>query len=200
MLYTRAGDDGSTRLFHHPNRISKASTISEALGTLDELNAWLGVCKVKKEAERITLRKSFDSAQDDNIIEGDEIKKTYHDILHSVQENLFIIQAEVAGATKSIDEEKVKSVEHMIDTIEKELPKITTFLIAGGSDLSASIDYARTLARRTERRVGAVKETEERPIGAHTLQYLNRLSSLLYALERYLNHQNNTPETPPHYT
>ena len=126
-------------------------------------------------------------------------KFTFGKIVHECQNNLFIIQAEVAGANKSINEDKVKEVENIIDTIEKILPPIKSFFISGGTELTASFDFARTLARRAERRVVAVHEEKVVNVGLNSLTYLNRLSSLLYALARLTNHKSGITEDKPRY-
>lgn len=183
MLYTGKGDDGTTKFFGvDKQRVSKSSPVAEALGNLDELNSLLGLVKVKSfEADLKILDQSFG-----NIVEG-------------IQENLFTISANIAGADKSITEEKVKEVEEIIAECEKELPPIKTFSIAGGTELSALFDFARTLARRAERRVVVVNE-DVNPIAPEILKYLNRLSSILFALARLTNHRSGIKEGAPRYT
>jgi cob(I)alamin adenosyltransferase len=180
MLYTRKGDNGTTKTFGCDQRISKSSAIAEALGSLDEINSYLGLCKVKSEKLEI---------------QG----KTLNDIIHEVQKNLFIIQAELAGSKMSITEEKVKKMEEIIDDIEKELPPIKTFFISGGSELATLFDIARTIARRAERRVIGVIDEGKTKISGNTLAYLNRLSSLLYALARLSNYKFGIAEESPNY-
>jgi cob(I)alamin adenosyltransferase len=174
MLYTRKGDNGTTKTFGCDQRISKSSSIAEALGTLDEINSFLGICKVKSTAD-------------------------IAEIVNNVQQNLFTVQAELAGADKKISAEKVKEIEQIVDDIEKELPPIKTFFVSGGTELAATFDFARTLARRAERRVVGVHEEGKVKIGADTLAYLNRLSSLLYALARLMNHKSGIKEAAPTY-
>ena len=183
MLYTRKGDRGQTGLFGCDQKISKSSAVAEALGSLDEINSLLGFVKSR-------------SAQQEK------------EILNTVQQNLFIIQAELAGAPKTIVEGKVKEVEKIVDDIEKVLPPIKSFFVPGGGaregdELSAMFDYARTVARRVERRVVAVAEETgplgNRRIGEFSLAYLNRLSSLLYALARLMNHKSGINEEKPNY-
>jgi cob(I)alamin adenosyltransferase len=176
MLYTRKGDKGTTKTFGCDQRISKSSAIAEALGTLDETNSFLGICKVL--------------AQRDLVLS---------EIINNAQQNLFMIQAELAGADKKIVEEKVKDIEKIVDSIEKELPPIKTFFVSGGTELAAHFDFARTLARRAERRVVGVSEEGKVKVGEHTLSYLNRLSSLLYALARQANHKSGIKESAPEY-
>jgi cob(I)alamin adenosyltransferase len=116
-----------------------------------------------------------------------------------IQQDLFIIQAELAGADKKITEEKVKWQEGIIDGIEKMLPPIKTFFVSGGCELAALSDISRTIARRAERRVVGVAEEGKVKIGEHTRAYLNRLSSILYAFARASNHVNGITEESPKY-
>lgn len=177
MLYTGKGDKGTTTAFGcDQQRISKASELPEALGCLDELNAFLGFTKMRSSTEpRIATA------------------------LRGVQETLFIIQAEVAGADKRVGEDAVKEVEKMVNDIEKEIPKLKGFSIAGGTELSALLDVSRTLARRAERRVIAVKELGIRELAPETFAYMNRLSSLLFAFARLANHLAGVAEETPRY-
>ena len=187
MLYTRKGDKGDTYFFGSKERASKSSCQTEALGTLDELNSLLGVCKSKAEISKKRSRKN-------NKQKGISISK----ILEDVQQNLFIIQAAVAGADKKIAVRKIKYIEGIIQTIESELPPIKTFFLPGATELSAFIDYARTVARRAEREVVRFSETEKE-VEPEILQYLNRLSSLLYALVRFVNFKSGVKEVTPTY-
>jgi len=181
-LYTGKGDRGTTNFFGcDQKRVSKSSAVAEALGDLDELNSFLGVVKVYKKAL------SFK-------VSGSSLSK----ILEEIQENLFIICAHVAGADKNIVEKKVKKMEELIAECEKELPEIKTFTIAGGTELSALLDFARALARRAERRVVATND-EMRTISPEILKYLNRLSSTLFALARLTNLRSGIKESAPSY-
>ncbi|MDO8604134.1 MAG: cob(I)yrinic acid a,c-diamide adenosyltransferase [bacterium] len=176
-LFTGKGDIGTTTAFGcNQQRISKSSELPEALGSLDELNAFLGFVKMRAiDSPRIAIT------------------------LREVQENLFIIQAETAGADKKLKEGTVEKVSEAINEIEKEIPKITGFSIAGGTELSAMLDVARTLARRAERRIIAVKEMNLRDLSHETMAYMNRLSSLLFALARLANHLAGVTEENPKY-
>ncbi|KKU18973.1 MAG: ATP:cob(I)alamin adenosyltransferase [Parcubacteria group bacterium GW2011_GWA1_47_11] len=187
MLYTGKGDKGTTKVLDSKERFSKGSDMAEALGSLDELNSFLGLCKF--EARHM---------QEGGVAVGKKEEKT-SDILREVQENLFIIQAQVAGADKRITKPKLTKVERVINLIEKEIPPLKSFSIAGGTELSALLDIARTVARRTERRVVTVKELGLRKLPGHTLPYLNRLSSLLFALARLSNHRSGIKEENPSY-
>jgi len=174
-FFTGKGDGGTTTIFGcDQKRISKSSELPEALGALDELNSFIGLAKVRADASTA---------------------KT----LREVQENLFIVQAETAGAPKSVTEEKVKDIEAVIHAIEKEIPPITNFSIAGGTELSALLDVTRTLARRAERRLVAVHEGGTRELSENTRAYINRLSSLFFALARRANHKAGIVEENPKY-
>jgi cob(I)alamin adenosyltransferase len=183
-LYTGKGDDGTTRAFDSHERMSKGSALSEALGTLDEVNSFIGLCKVHAHAAGMSV---------------DTRRGNFADILDAVQQNLFTVQAEVAGAKKKVSRSKVAGIERVIHVIDIQLPPITTFSVAGGTELSALLDVARTLARRAERRVVGVHDLGERRVSKHTLAYLNRLSSLLFALARLANHKCGIKEASPKY-
>ena len=178
MLYTGKGDTGTTQMFGcDQQRISKSSELPEALGALDELNAFVGFTKMRsvQSAPRIA------------------------EVLREVQETLFVIQAEMAGSDKKVSDGVVAHVEELINAIEKEIPPLKGFSIAGGTELSAMLDVARTLARSAERRIIAVKEAGLREPPAFTMAYMNRLSSLLFALARLANHLAGVPEENPRY-
>jgi cob(I)alamin adenosyltransferase len=189
MLYTGKGDGGTTKTFDaQPGvRISKASELPEALGTLDELNSYIGLAKVKAL-----------NGPDPRFSLGKRSRATSA-VLDDVQQTLFIVQAEIAGAPKRVLKAKVSQVELIINTIESLMPPITTFTVAGGTELSATLDVARTLARRAERRVVGVSESGVRKVSTNTRAYLNRLSSLLFALARFANEDAGVSREIPKY-
>ena len=184
MLYTKKGDEGTTKTLRQKKgeRISKTSCQTEALGALDELNSFLGLVKVGVK----NLKWKITGLTCENIING-------------VQQNLFIVQANVAGADKTIAQEKIIHMESAIDLMEKKMPLIKTFFVSGGTLLAAQFDFARTLARRAEREVIRAVETGEINTDKHTLTYLNRLSSLCYALARFANFKAGIKEQSPKY-
>jgi cob(I)alamin adenosyltransferase len=184
MLYTRKGDAGTTKDFKSgPGvRKSKSSCQTEALGALDELNSFLGLAKVKEAGVAWTVN-----------------GKSLVQIVHWVQNCLFSVQAETAGADKKVGQEKVTEMENWIDAIERELPPIKTFFISGGTELAALFDVCRTLARKAERRAVAAVDSKEIVLDPATLAFLNRLSSLMYALARLTNHKSGINEEPPTY-
>jgi cob(I)alamin adenosyltransferase len=176
-LFTGKGDVGTTTAFGcNQQRISKSSELPEALGALDELNAQLGFVKMRAaEVSRISAA------------------------LREIQEMLFIVQAQTAGANKQLPSDAVGKMEAEIGRIEKEIPPVTGFSIAGGTELSALLDVARTLARRAERRLIAVEAAGARAMPPDTKTYMNRLSSLLFALARLANHDAGIAEEHPKY-
>ncbi|MDP3934826.1 MAG: cob(I)yrinic acid a,c-diamide adenosyltransferase [Candidatus Giovannonibacteria bacterium] len=174
-FYTGQGDGGQSTLFGSGAKISKTDPRFEALGALDELNSYLGVCKSLAEEEKVK------------------------NILKTTQENLFIIQAEIgspnAKKVSTLSESKLKDLEKTIDEFGNFVGEIRQFTVAGGLPLSAHFDFARALARKAERRAAALKNQ----ISPTALAYLNRLSSLLFVLARYVNKKTNTPEDHPSY-
>jgi cob(I)alamin adenosyltransferase len=200
MLYTRKGDSGTTKAFNSKpgQRISKSSCQTEALGALDEINSFIGLLKVKLADVSWSVQVSA-NVTDSNQDSTDTNKKPT-EIIQWVQECLFIIQAEVAGADKKMEQSKIDRIEFTVDWIEKEMPPIKTFFISGGTELAALFDISRTLARKAERRVVAGVENGEVVVGPVTLAFLNRLSSLFYALARLSNHKGGIKEISPSYT
>jgi len=182
-FFTGKGDGGTTKLFDSKpgERVSKTSPIFETLGMLDELNALTGWCR---------------AACEDDFTVGE---RSAASILRDVQDHLFTIQAEVAGAPKSVPSSSVERLGETIGLIEKQLPEVKTFLVPGGTELSARLDIARAVSRRAERRLVQLSESGEREVSASSRAYANRLSSLFYALTRLANHHAGIGETPPSY-
>lgn len=158
----------------------KSSELAEALGAVDEINSLLGFCKTKAKGLRFKVY-------------GLRVSS----IIEQVQQDLFIIQANLAGADKKITQEKISYLEKIIDSAEKEMLPIKTFFLSGGTELSALFDYSRAIARRAERRV--VKLSEKDKLDPEILAYTNRLSSLLYALARISNVKAGIEQVPPSY-
>lgn len=170
-------------------KISKDDPVFEALGGLDELNSWLAVCRTRVSLDKSKrLTKEF---------------KNISDIILSIQEALFIAQAEIAAigmgkpARVIVSQQKTNELEKKIGEMDLEIPEITKFIISGGSELSASLDYARAITRRAER--GARKYDKIKKLRPELMQYLNRLSSILFALARYVNYKLKIKEENPSY-
>ena len=177
MLYTRKGDNGASGLFGTKDRFPKDSPIYEALGTLDELNSLIGVCRARAHARNIP--------------------PLITDELLNMQECLFITQAELAGSDKTITPAHITALERAIDEFEKEISNPHAFVIPGTTELGALLDYARAVSRRAERAVMGARGV--RGVSSDTGAYLNRLSSALYALARYAGTMEGAKELSPSY-
>ena len=184
-FFTGKGDKGTTKLFDSPpgQRASKTSPIFECLGMLDELNTLTGWCKTEAQNHPI------ESLLDVDIVKG----------LREVQDHLFTVQAEVAGAEKSVPQSSVEALGELITRIEKSLPEVKSFLVPGGTELSARLDITRAVSRRAERRLVALHESGDRIVSESSRAYANRLSSLFYALTRLANRAAGVDEQPPNY-
>ena len=191
ILYTGFGDKGTTTLFDcKQTRISKSAILIEALGSVDELNAYLGIIKVYSDQ-----LPTFPSKAGNSSLAG----KKYSQIIAGIQQNLFVIQAELGGSKMYVAKKELTKIENIINKIGEVLPPITSFTISGGSILSSNLDFARTLARKSERRVVSVSDEGSRVISLNTLSYLNRLSSVLFAMSRYANYLFSIKEDHPDY-
>jgi cob(I)alamin adenosyltransferase len=165
--YTRTGDTGETGLFSG-ERVPKDSLRVEAYGTVDELSSWIGYTR--------------------SLIEGDEIDS----VLERIQEDLFLVGAELATRQKESSQEKDKVTQAMVDHLEEEIDKLdaelsplSTFIVPNGASAAAALHVARTIARRAERRT--VTLTKNDKLNPALVQYLNRSSSLLFVLARVVN-------------
>ena len=189
MLYTRKGDNGTTKVFDCPQgvRMKKSSAVFIALGTLDELNSSIGYAKVLsgKSKDRVGIF----GKQTSCVL-----------ILEKIQNILFTIQAELGGSQKSATESDVLFSERVVYEVETLILPINTFIVCGGGETGAYLDVCRTIARRAERAVLIAIEQDNRKVSDTTLQFLNRLSSVLYALARFANYQEGFSENRPSYS
>lgn len=177
-IYTKTGDTGETGLFGG-GRVPKDNSRVEAYGTVDELNAVLGVALTEVDEEDV------------------------RGLLIEVQRQLFDVGADLAtplehdvSGTKRpvprVKPEQTTALEQAIDRFETALPPLTQFILPGGSAAGARLHVARCLCRRAERRV--VSLSREQSINPEVLPYLNRLSDLLFILARVVNHRRHVPE------
>lgn len=165
-IYTKRGDAGRTALFGGENTF-KDNVRVEAYGSVDELNAVMGWVAIAELPSRQRW-------------------------IQTVQTHLFDIGAELATPPKPgtsrnqfLREEHVVTLEEEIDRIEAELPPMRKFILPGGTELAARLHIARTVARRAERRIVALHVQE--PVRPVILQYVNRLSDLLFMKARAAN-------------
>lgn len=177
-IYTRTGDDGTTGLIGG-KRVKKDSFRIEACGSLDELNAAIGVGRSQ------TLPDNVDR------------------VLQLVQEVLFMIGTELASSNESdaagprLGDEEIRNLEREIDTFESGLAPLRQFILPGGTNAGSQLHLVRALARRTERRCVSLSGIEK--LNPKILRYLNRLSDLCFVLARYINRQQSVPEKHPTY-
>jgi cob(I)alamin adenosyltransferase len=174
-LYTRTGDAGDTSLFDG-TRVSKADPRVEAYGGIDELSAWLGLARAA----------GIDADLDAEV--------------GRLQRDLFALGARLADPAEKIADRVTKAslgaadvtrLEGQIDRFETELPPLERFVLAGGSPAGAALHVARTVCRRAERAIVALRP----PVEATLLQYVNRLSDLLFVLARVVSRRAGVPET-----
>ncbi|MGY0219453.1 cob(I)yrinic acid a,c-diamide adenosyltransferase [Endozoicomonadaceae bacterium StTr2] len=163
-IYTRTGDKGTTGLGDQ-RRVSKTHERIEAIGTVDELNTWVGLLINEIKTTQIL---------------AEELQAP----LENIQHRLFDLGGELAmPGYQLIQEDFVTDLETMLDQFNKDLPALKNFILPGGSQLACYCHMVRTIARRAERRVIAAKEAGE-DINAPLMQYLNRLSDLMFVLAR----------------
>lgn len=182
--FTAKGDTGTTKLFDCPEgvRLLKANRIFDVLGGVDELNSFVGWARAV--AERVSF--------------GDGERTRFLAALEMVQQDLFIIQAELGGGTLRLSDDKVTALEETIERFANAFPPIHSFVIPGATELGALLDVSRAVARRVERLY--VAERQQRTGASIAIAaYLNRLSSLLYVLARYANHAHGAVEKSPSY-
>ena len=164
-IYTRGGDAGETSL-GDGSRVSKLDGRIEAFGTVDELNAALGV-----------------------VLAGD-VPDELRGVLARVQNELFDVGADlsVPAAVEGrlrVDQSLVDRLEHDCDRFNAELPDLRSFVLPGGTEAAARLHVARTICRRAERDV--LRAAAEHVLGPLVAVYLNRLSDLLFVLARAAN-------------
>ena len=164
-IYTRTGDLGETGLFGGP-RVGKDMARIEAFGTVDELNAVLGVVRAE------TLPDDVDR------------------VLERIQRELLDLGAELASpdpvkqGTRKIDRGNVSALEAQIDRFQESLEPLDEFILPGGNRAAALLHLARTVCRRAERRLVTLVRHGQEEISLLLLAYLNRLSDLLFVLAR----------------
>ncbi len=173
-IYTRGGDDGTTGVLGH-DRLLKSDPRIEAYGTVDELNAALGVARVSAAGSPLA------------------------DDLAALQRRMFQVGAELATTDARMLEQLSKvtdadttEIEALIDRLEAALPPLRQFVLPGGIPLAAHLHTARTICRRAERRVVALARAggvDPPSAGALRLvRFLNRVADLLFVMARSANH------------
>jgi cob(I)alamin adenosyltransferase len=168
-IYTRTGDDGTTALGTGARR-KKYDLRVEAYGTIDEVNAVIGLVRLR------TGGTGLDS------------------VLARIQNDLFDVSADLCLAEKgpggerlTVTDAQVAWLEYEIDRLNAELAPLKSFILPGGSSASAYLHLARTVCRRAERLIVALKDKEGEGVTEPSLKYVNRLSDYLFVAGRYAN-------------
>lgn len=175
-IYTKTGDKGDSGLFGG-KRIRKSDVRLHAYGTVDELNAILGVI----------------------LAEDDLTEESKHQLLH-IQSLLFIVGSDLATPVENkvtiprVTADHAKELERWIDAMDATLPPLQNFILPGGSASGALLHQARTVCRRAERYIVELEDTQS--INHEVVVFINRLSDYLFVLARFINHERGITETP----
>jgi cob(I)alamin adenosyltransferase len=180
-VYTRSGDQGMTGLVGG-RRVPKDARRIEAYGTVDELNAVVGLARVSNaEGSPMPARQRLE------------------DILKRIQNELFDLGSELATPPDAayegmfrVGEDDVKALERLMDRCQDDLEPLNSFVLPGGGRVSAFLHQCRTVCRRAERIVLGL--TREEDIGPWPLRYLNRLGDLFFVLSRWIAKQSGEKE------
>ncbi len=173
-IYTKTGDTGSTSLVAG-TRISKASLKIDAYGTVDELNAWIGVLRDHPANE------------------------TRKDILKEIQDRLFTLGADLASEPEQTKKKipdlfdtDVERLEQEMDTMDTHIPPLRLFVLPGGHQAVSFAHVARTVCRRAERLIIALTDSED--VNPLIIKYINRLSDYLFVLSRKITQEQGSEE------
>lgn len=167
-IYTRAGDGGTTRL-GNGTRVDKDSLRVTAYGTVDELNAQIGVALAAGLVDEV----------------AQPLRRIQNDLFHVGAELCVPEPAKVKKPGPKIEQRHVDALEKLIDELNRALPALENFVLPGGNIAAAHLQMARTVCRRAERAVVRLARAE--PIATHLIPYLNRLSDVLFVMARYQN-------------
>jgi cob(I)alamin adenosyltransferase len=173
-VYTRTGDRGETALVGG-RRVPKDSPRIEAYGTVDELNAVIGLARVFNAERKKSGRRH----------------RWLDEVLRRLQNELFDLGSELATPDDAayegmhrVGEAEVKALEALMDQCQKDLAPLKSFVLPGGGRVGGFLHQARTVCRRAERRILALSRVES--LSPWPLTYVNRLSDLLFVLSRWV--------------
>jgi cob(I)alamin adenosyltransferase len=171
-IYTRTGDDGTTSLGTGARR-KKYDLRIEAYGTLDEVNAVIGLVRLQ-------------AGSDKNL---DAVLGRIQNDLFDVEADLCLAEKGPGGARLTVTDAQVAWLETEIDRLNAELAPLKSFILPGGSPASAYLHLARTVCRRAERIMVALKDKPGEAVSEPSLKYVNRLSDYLFVAGRYANNK-----------
>lgn len=176
-IYTKTGDDGTTGLLG-PGRVAKDSLRIDAYGTVDELNAAIGVSRASE----------IDQRADASLL--------------AIQDDLFAVGAALADPNptgrfhNAVKADRAERLEREIDAMEAELTPLTMFILPGGTAAASNAHLARTICRRAERLVVALAKAPGENVPSDLTIYLNRLSDHLFVLARAINARAGSKDVP----
>lgn len=174
-IYTRTGDDGTTAL-GTTRRVPKDDPRVAAYGTVDELNALIG------------LALSF--GLDEKLAQA--LARVQNDLFHLGSDLAFPSEDKKQFSVPRIEERHILALEALIDELNEVVGPLTNFILPGGSQGAAALQVARAVCRRAEREVVSLSRSEE--VNPLNLQYLNRLSDALFVMGRFENKQKGIEE------
>lgn len=164
-IYTRTGDKGTTRI-GTGEQLSKSAPRIDAIGTVDELNSWMGMMLYA-------------------LTQSNHLSDTQLEAVKDIQHRLFDVGGELAmPGYVIITEDHTSTLEQLIDELNAPLPPLKNFTLPGGGQVACHTHMARTVARRAERTIIRLRESGEE-VNAPLLAFVNRLSDLLYVLGRH---------------
>jgi cob(I)alamin adenosyltransferase len=169
-IYTRTGDDGTTSLGNGERR-KKYDLRVDAYGTLDEVNAAIGLVRLHTE----------------KIAQLDAMLARIQNDLFDVEAELCLSEKGPGGARMTVTGAQVEWIEQQIDNLNAELQPLRSFVLPGGTPAAAYLHLARTICRRGERLMVELKDREPAGAGDAALKYVNRLSDFLFVAGRYAN-------------
>jgi cob(I)alamin adenosyltransferase len=176
-IYTKTGDEGITGLLGN-RRVPKDDTRIEAYGTVDEVNAVLGLTRafeLDSDADAVVAELQTDLFVVGSALADPDPKGRFHNAIHPGH---------------------VERLEGIIDRLESELKPLTSFILPGGSPPAAQLHVARTVCRRAERLVVRLARQPGSDVPPILVVYLNRLSDLLFVLARAVNQRAKVPDIP----
>lgn len=176
-IYTRTGDDGTTGLVAGPRR-KKHDLRVDSYGAVDETNSCIGLVR-------------------QHLADHPDLDR----MIVRIQNDLFDLGADLATPEtgKKLDYEPLRIVPSQVDRLEQEidvlnadLEPLRSFVLPGGTPAAAALHLARTVARRAERRIVALQESEGEAVSAAAVAYINRLSDFLFVAARWVNDKGRT--------
>jgi cob(I)alamin adenosyltransferase len=185
-IYTRTGDQGTTRLVGG-QEVEKDCRRIEAYGTVDELNSVIGLA-------RMELLKPTDgtSIPDSEVARLDAFFLDLQQALFDLGSDLATLLPDRWPGQPLVEQADIDALEQLIDAENAHLSVLKSFVLPGGTRLNALLHLARTVCRRAER--ATISLSHEEAIGPLVVPYLNRLSDALFVLSRRVSHLSDTPE------